>query len=41
MNVGQQMPITTFCVIANLDDAITEKFAANGIGQQQPSDLSN
>ncbi|KAJ7799432.1 hypothetical protein B0H14DRAFT_3491580 [Mycena olivaceomarginata] len=30
MNVGQQMPITTFCVIANLDDAIAEKFAANG-----------
>ncbi|KAJ7705699.1 hypothetical protein B0H14DRAFT_2647267 [Mycena olivaceomarginata] len=30
MNVSQQMPITTFCVIANLDDAIAEKFAANG-----------
>ncbi|KAJ7807055.1 hypothetical protein B0H14DRAFT_3765172 [Mycena olivaceomarginata] len=30
MNVGQQMPITTFCVIANLDDAIAEKFATNG-----------
>jgi hypothetical protein len=30
MNIGQQMPITTFCVIANLDNAIAEKFAANG-----------
>ncbi|KAJ7872014.1 hypothetical protein B0H14DRAFT_3567327 [Mycena olivaceomarginata] len=30
MNVGQQMPISTFCVVANLDDAIAEKFAANG-----------
>jgi hypothetical protein len=30
MNVSQQMPITTFCVIANLDNAIAEKFAANG-----------
>ncbi|KAJ7861087.1 hypothetical protein B0H14DRAFT_3619924 [Mycena olivaceomarginata] len=30
MNVSQQMPITTFCVIANLDDAIAEKFAVSG-----------
>ncbi|KAJ7856504.1 hypothetical protein B0H14DRAFT_2752891, partial [Mycena olivaceomarginata] len=30
MNVGPQMPITTFCVIASLDDTIAEKFAANG-----------
>jgi hypothetical protein len=30
MNVGQQMPISTFCVVANLDDTIAEKFAANG-----------
>ncbi|KAJ7787662.1 hypothetical protein B0H14DRAFT_2952274 [Mycena olivaceomarginata] len=29
MEVGPQMPITTFCVIASLDDAIAEKFAAN------------
>jgi hypothetical protein len=30
MEVGTQIPITTFCVITSLDDAIAEKLAANG-----------
>jgi hypothetical protein len=30
MEVGPQMLITTFCVIVSLDDAIAEKFVANG-----------